>query len=142
MDTRLSVMLPEALGIRNGEVKMVKVAGGVVLDDYDSVMRSIIVGIYELGILEIMMIHHTDCGAGKMEGHHMKELITRRIPKEKIDEAEKQIDLEQWLQGFGHTETSVRDSVARIRNHPLVPKEVIVRGFIMDSTTGELTEVK
>ena len=50
MDTRLSVMLPEALGIKNGEVKIVKVAGGVILDDYDAVMRSIIVGIYELGI--------------------------------------------------------------------------------------------
>jgi len=36
MDTRLSVMLPEALGIKNGEVKMVKVAGGVILGDYDA----------------------------------------------------------------------------------------------------------
>ncbi|MDD6438127.1 MAG: hypothetical protein PUG09_08690 [Prevotella sp.] len=30
MDTRLSVMLPEVLGIKNGEVKIVKVAGGVI----------------------------------------------------------------------------------------------------------------
>ena len=76
MDTRLSVMLPEALGIKNGEVKIVKVAGGVILDDYDAVMRSIIVGIYELGIEEIMLIHHTDCGAGKMTGEHMKHTST------------------------------------------------------------------
>lgn len=93
MDTRLSVMLPEALGIKNGEVKIVKVAGGVILDDYDAVMRSILVGIYELGIEEIMVIHHTDCGAGKMNGHHMEQLISQRIPKEKVALAEQHVDI-------------------------------------------------
>lgn len=142
MDTRLSVMLPEALGIRNGEVKMVKVAGGVILDDYDAVMRSIIVGIYELGIQEIMLIHHTDCGAGKMHGHHMEELIRQRIPEEKIEEVERSINLCQWLNGFGDTERSVRKTMDRVKNHPLVPNDIIVRGFIIDSTTGQLTEVE
>lgn len=122
MDTRLSVMLPEALGIKNGEVKMVKVAGGVILDDYDAVMRSIVVGIYELGIQEIMLIHHTDCGAGKMHGRHMEELIRQRIPQEQVDEVEKHINLNQWLDGFGDTERSVRSTMDRVKNHPLVPK--------------------
>ena len=142
MDTRLSVMLPEALGIKNGEVKMVKVAGGVILDDYDAVMRSIIVGIYELGIQEIMLIHHTDCGAGKMHGHHMEALIRQRIPEKHVDEVEKNINLSQWLEGFGDTERSVRATMDRVKNHPLVLNDVIVLGFIIDSTTGQLTEVK
>ena len=91
MDTRLSVMLPEALGIKNGQVKMVKVAGGVIMDDFDTVMRSIIIGIYELKIAEIMIIHHTDCGAGKMTGEHMESLIRERIPSENIAEVDKKI---------------------------------------------------
>ena len=142
MDTRLSVMLPEALGIKNGEVKMVKVAGGVILDDYDAVMRSIIVGIYELGIEEIMLIHHTDCGAGKMTGEHMEHLIRERIAADKIAEVEQHIDLRQWLDGFGDTEKSVRATMRRVKNHPLVPDNIIVRGFIIDSTTGALTEIE
>ena len=128
MDTRLSVMLPEALGIKNGEVKMVKVAGGVILDDYDAVMRSIIVGIY--------------CGAGKMTGEHMEHLIRERIDADKVAEVEQHINLRQWLNGFGDTEKSVRTTMHRVKNHPLVPDNIIVRGFIIDSTTGELTEVK
>ena len=135
-------MLPEALGIKNGEVKMVKVAGGVILDDYDAVMRSIIVGIYELGIEEIMLIHHTDCGAGKMTGEHMEHLIRERIAVDKLAEVEQHINLRKWLDGFGDTEKSVRATMHRVKNHPLVPDNIIVRGFIIDSTTGELTEVK
>lgn len=142
MDTRLSVMLPEALGIRNGEVKIVKVAGGVILDDYDAVMRSILVGIYELGVEEIMIIHHTDCGAGKMTGAHMQELICGRIPESTVAQVEKKIDLKQWLDGFGDPQKSVRDTVRRVRNHPLVPAEVMVRGFIIDSETGALSEIE
>ena len=29
-----------------------------------------------------------------------------------------------------------------INTHPLVPKNVVVRGFIIDSETGELEEIK
>ncbi len=132
----------DALGIVNGECKVVKVAGGVVLDDYGSVMRSIIIGIYELGVREIMVIHHTDCGAGKMHGEHMLHLIHERISQQEIDEAALTVDLDQWLNGFGDTTNSVKATVRRIRKHPLVPHDVVVRGFIINSQTGELTEVE
>lgn len=51
------------------------------------------------------------------------------------------IDLDHWLEGFRDTEESVRRTVDTIRNHPLVPKDVTVRGFIIDSETGELDEI-
>lgn len=34
-----------------------------------------------------------------------------------------------------------REYVATIAHHPLIPSDVLVRGFIIDSVTGELTEV-
>jgi carbonic anhydrase len=104
-------------------------------------MRSIIVGIYELGIEEIMLIHHTDCGAGKMTGEHMKHLICERVGAHKVAEVERHIDLSQWLDGFGDTEKSVRATMRRVKNHALVPGSITVRGFIIDSTTGALTEI-
>ena len=48
----------------------------------------------------------------------------------------------EWLEGFHDTEASVRKTVAAIVNHPLVPKDVVVRGFIIDSVTGALTEIQ
>lgn len=52
------------------------------------------------------------------------------------------IDLDQWLEGFKDTPTSVRKTVETIKTHPLVPKDIVVRGFIIDSETGALEEVK
>ena len=62
MDTRLVTLLPAALGIRNGDVKLIKNAGAVVTNPFDSTIRSLLVAIYELGVNEIMVIGHTGCG--------------------------------------------------------------------------------
>ena len=56
MDTRLTSLLPAALGLKNGDVKMIKNAGGVITHPYGSVVRSLLVGILELGVEEVMVI--------------------------------------------------------------------------------------
>ena len=66
MDTRLTELLPKALGLRNGDAKIIKNAGGLVLSETDSAIRSLLVGIYELGVQEVMVVHHSTCGAGHM----------------------------------------------------------------------------
>lgn len=62
MDTRLVELLPAALGIKNGDVKMIKNAGGTITNPFDSTVRSLLVAVYELGVNEIMIIGHTNCG--------------------------------------------------------------------------------
>ncbi len=140
MDTRLSVLLQEALGLRNGDAKIIKNAGAVIPSQWDSVMRSLIVAVYELGVKEIMVVAHTTCGACHMSFAHFKEEMVKRG----IAEAELRrddVDLDDWLEGFHDTESSVRNTVSTIINHPLVPSDVVVRGFIIDSATGGLNEV-
>ena len=141
MDTRLSVLLTSALGLKNGDAKIIKNAGAVIPTPWDSAMRSIIVAVYELGVEEIMVVAHTTCGACHMSfGHFREEMLRRGIPEEELRRTD--IDLDSWLEGFHDTEKSVRDTVGAITGHPLIPKDLVVRGFIIDSATGELTEVK
>ena len=141
MDTRLSVLLQEALGLKNGDAKVIKNAGAVIPTPWDSAMRSLIVAVYELGVTEIMVVAHTTCGACHMSFHHFKEeMLKRGIPASELHRSD--VDLNDWLEGFHDTENSVRNTVATIVNHPLIPSDVVVRGFIIDSVTGELTEVK
>ena len=52
------------------------------------------------------------------------------------------IDLDHWLEGFHDTEDSVRNTINTISHHPLVPRDVNLHGYIIDSVTGKLTEVK
>lgn len=144
MDTRLTELLPAALGLKNGDAKMIKNAGGLVISPFDSAIRSLIVAIYELGVEEIMVVAHTHCGACHMSfSHFHEEMLARGITDETLDTIRKcGISLESWLEGFKDTPESVRKTVATIKTHPLVPKDIVVRGFIIDSVTGELEEVK
>ena len=140
MDTRLSVLLQEALGLRNGDAKIIKNAGAVIPSQWDSAMRSLIVAVYELGVTEIMVVAHTTCGACHMSFHHFKgEMLKRGIPAAELERTD--VDLDEWLEGFHDTEQSVRNTVAAITGHPLMPADITVRGFIIDSATGQLSEV-
>ena len=65
MDTRLVNFLEPALGIERGDVKMIKVVGNVVTGVFDSVIKSLMVAIYELGVEEIAVIGHAECGMAK-----------------------------------------------------------------------------
>lgn len=144
MDTRLTELLPAALGIRNGDVKMIKNAGGTINHPFGSAMRSLLVAIYELGVKEVMIIGHTDCGVQHMDSELMlKHMRERGVSQDHIDMMEYcDVNLRQWLSGFNDTEEAVRKSVALVRHHPLVPDDITVRGFIMDSVTGELMGIK
>jgi len=51
------------------------------------------------------------------------------------------VDFASWLDGFEDTEKSVRGTVHAIVNHPLIPSDIKVYGFIIDSVTGKLTKV-
>ncbi len=141
MDTRLVELLPAALGFKNGDVKMIKNAGGVILQPFDTSVRSLMVAIFELGVNEVMVIGHTDCGAQRMTCEsvltHMKE---RGISEDSINKVDQcGLDLESWLSGFSDIQSAIMSSVELLREHPLIPEDVVIHGFMIDSSTGKLT---
>ena len=143
MDTRLIELLPAALGIKNGDAKIIKNAGGVISNPFGSAMRSLLIAIYELGVDEIMVIGHTDCGVSHIDSAQMlEEMKVRGINQQAIDLMRYcGIDFERWLAGFETVEKSVAESVDVVIHHPLVPRDVHVSGYVMDSYTGALTRV-
>lgn len=140
MDTRLVELLPAALGIRNGDVKIIKNAGATITNPFDSTMRSILVAVYELGVNEIMVIGHTGCGVQGMNATEMLHLMRERgIDDEHISLMRHcGIDLDKWLHGFSDTADAIAETVDLIHNHPLMPSDVRTAGYIMNSETGLL----
>ncbi len=143
MDTRLTELLPAALGLKNGDAKFIKNAGGIISHPYGSVIRSLLIGIYELQIQEILVIGHTDCGAMHIDSHKiLKKMQIQGIAKKDIEMLKScGINFESWLGGFADLEHSIKASVNLIRNHPLIPDGIMVHGLVIDSVTGELTKV-
>lgn len=140
MDARIIELLPNALGLKNGDAKLIKNAGALVTHPWGSVMRSLLVAVFELKVKEIMVIAHHDCG---MRGLHAEELLQRvhdsNIPDDRIETLRNAgIDLDGWLTGFDDVEDSVRHTVELIRKHPLMPDNIAIHGLVIHPTTGKL----
>ncbi len=71
MDTRLIRLLPEAMNLKNGDAKIIKNAGAVISDPFDSTMRSILVSLYELKAEEVYVIGHHGCGMSAVDPEAM-----------------------------------------------------------------------
>lgn len=144
MDTRLVHLLEDALGLKQGDAKIIKNAGGMIDNPYDSCMRSILVAVYELGVTEVMIIGHTGCGVQGMDPDEMLHLMRERgVSQDTLDMLEhySAVDIKRWLTGFEDTEQAVRDSVELVKHHPMLPTDVSVSGYIIDTVTGELSKV-
>jgi carbonic anhydrase len=127
MDARLH---PYAiLGLAEGDSHIIRNAGGVVTDD---VIRSLAISQRLLGTTEIVLIHHTDCGMLTFHDDDLKAQI----------EADTGIRPPFALEAFPDLESDVRQSIARIKASPFVPKKDHIRGFVYEVETGRLREVK
>ena len=91
-----------------------------------------------------MVIGHTDCGVSGINADMMiQHLLQRGISKDHIDMMRYcGVNFEQWLHGFDFVENSVRETVDFLIHHPLMPADVVIKGYIIDTDTGELTPLE
>ena len=126
MDRRLNVHA--ALGVKEGEVYVIRNAGGVVTDD---VIRSLAISQRLLGTHEIILIHHSECGMQTFTDDGFKASI----------EADTGIRPDWAAGAFADLDADIRQSITRIKASPFLPHTDQVRGFVFDVTTGRLREV-
>jgi carbonic anhydrase len=126
MDARLDVH--KILGLEEGEAHVIRNAGGVATDD---AIRSLVISQRLLGTEEIVLVHHSDCGMLTFNDDDVKKEI----------ESETGIRPHFALEAFPEVEADVRQSVARIKASPFVPRKQSIRGFVYDVKTGALTEI-
>jgi carbonic anhydrase len=126
MDARLNVYA--LLGLNEGEAHVIRNAGGVITDDE---IRSLTISQRLLGTEEIILIHHTDCGMLTFTDEEFKAAIHE----------ETGIKPHWSAEAFDDLEADVRQTIARIKASPFIPKKDSVRGFVFDVATGKLSEV-
>lgn len=143
MDTRLVELLPKAMNIANGDVKIIKTAGAIVNHPFGGVMRSIIVAIHALGAQEVFIVGHEDCGMAAMDPNQLiGQMVENGVPEDTFSTLEHVgINVKQWVKGFSNVNESVTESVNLVKNHPLMPAQVPVSGMVIHPSTGELSVV-
>ena len=126
MDARL---LPSRfLGLEEGDAHVIRNAGGRVQD----ALRSIVISQRLLGTNEVLVIHHTDCGMQTFKNEDLYAKVEQDLGADASD-----ID----FLPFPDLEQSVRDDVRFLKESPLVPDDVSIRGFVYDVKSGKVTEV-
>jgi carbonic anhydrase len=126
MDARLNVY--GVLGLDDGDAHVIRNAGGVITDDE---IRSLAISQRLLGTSEIILIHHTDCGMLTFTDDGFNKSIQEETGIKPGWAAESFSDIDEY----------VRQSIARIKASPFVPKKDSIRGFVFDVATGKLNEV-
>ena len=127
MDARLDPA--KALGLEEGDAHVVRNAGGRASDD---AIRSLVISAHLLGTQEFLVIHHTSCGMSTFTNKELREQLHRDlgVSASGID-----------FLPFADLDESVRQDVATLRASPLLPRDILVRGFVYDVHTGRLREV-
>src|SRR3981081_2420221 len=126
MDARLDVH--KILGLEEGDAHIIRNAGGVATDD---AIRSLVISQRLLGTNEIILIHHTDCGMLTFSDDQVKASIANEVG----------IRPHFALEAFSDLTDDVRQTIARIKSSPFIPKKDKIRGFVYDVKTGRLDEV-
>lgn len=140
MDTRLVDFLEPAMGIKRGEAKVIKNAGNTITGPFEATIRSMLVAIFELGVNEIMVIGHLDCGIAHSTSEELiNKMRQRGIPEAAINMVES--ELETWLDQFHHPVDNIKKVVGKIRKNPLIPGDVPVHGLIFNPRTGAIETV-
>src|SRR6266849_2486774 len=146
MDCRLVRVFEQALGLERGDVLELRTAGATISEPEreggaSDLIRSLAGGIYLLGVREIAVIGHTQCGLA----HANSTVLTASMqalgvaPKELIEKEELGgvKGLVRWLGAFDHVRVNVKEVVKVIRSSPYLPK-IPVHGLVIDINTGKL----
>ena len=146
MDARLDPA--KYAGLSEGDAHVIRNAGGRASDD---AIRSLVISYKLLGTKEFFIVHHTDCGMVLFNNQIMGDLLSKSLEQAVVDEngwrdvgqgpgspEGAKID---WLT-FTDDRQAVIDDVKKVRNHPLVPKNIPVYGYLYDVRTGKLEEIK
>ena len=145
MDARLDPA--QYAGLTEGDAHVIRNAGGRASDD---AIRSLVISYKLLGTREWFVIHHTNCGMELFTNDIMRGLLTSSLKTASVDESgwhdsgdgpgSTEGNYINWMT-FSDNAKSVAEDVARIRNHPLVPGDIPIYGYIYDVKSGKLVEV-
>lgn len=143
MDERLPV--EEALGIRPGDAHVFRNAGGLVTDD---VIRSAMLTCNLFGTHEIVVVNHTECGMMSATADAVVQALREKLGFDpdniNIDPAVPELTFSQrgifgkWIRMFENVDDACVAQVELLRNHPLIPKDIAVHGYVYEVETGVL----
>jgi carbonic anhydrase len=146
MDTRLVGMFEEALGLQRGDVIELRTAGATLgpgAEIAGDLVRSLAGAIYLLGVREVLVIGHTDCGLSHVD--HTR--VVAAMQALGVDTAQAfaaiggEAQLDAWLGSFSDVQVNTARVAQALRASPLLPR-LPIHALVIDIQTGRLQVVE
>jgi carbonic anhydrase len=147
MDERLPV--DEALGIHadspvgGGDAHLFRNAGGIVTDD---AIRSAMLTCNFFGTKEIVIVQHTQCGMLSANAADLEQAFRDKgidpdaisldptLPELKVEKG----SFAKWIGMMDDVDKACLKTIETFENHPLIPDDVVVSGWIWEVETSRL----
>ena len=147
MDERLPI--DEALGIHvdtpvgGGDAHCFRNAGGIVTDD---AIRSAMLTCNFFGTKEIVIVQHTQCGMLSANAQDLEQMfrdkgvdtdnlvIDPTLPELKLGKG----SFAKWIGMMDDVDVTCMKTINAFKNHPLIPDDVIISGWIWEVETRRL----
>jgi carbonic anhydrase len=130
MDPRMNGLL-ERFDIKAADADVIRNVGTVVTED---VVRSLMFSIHVLGVTEIMIVGHTGCGMEMFTDETFETHLHERTGSLAVTPA--------VFHFYKDVNDATRKQMLKLRSHPWVPKDIVIRGFVLSLANGDLKEVK
>ena len=117
------------LGLQPGDAKIFRNPGGRVTD---AALEALVLGVHLLAVERVLVIPHTRCAMASGTESELRDRIGAASGQD--------VSWTRWSV-VADQEAALRDDVARVRSHPLIPADVSVGGFLYDVDTGRLTQL-
>jgi len=147
MDERLPI--DEALGIHvdtpagHGDAHCFRNAGGIVTDD---AIRSAMLTCNFFGTTEIVIVQHTQCGMLSANATDLEKAFRDKgidpdnialdptLPEQKLEKGA----FAKWIGMMDDVDVTCMKTIEAFKNHPLIPKDVVISGWIWEVETRRL----
>lgn len=127
IDTRIEPLA--ALGLRPGDAKILRNAGGRVTDD---VLRSVAIAVALLGVVRVVVMHHTGCALAHRSDEDLGSAMVAAGGKDPEG---------TWLGAMPDPSAALAADVEALRRSPHIPAHVGLAGWSYDVETGLVTPV-
>lgn len=137
MDTRLTGVLEPAMGIGRSDAKVIRSVGNYITGEFDAIIRSFMVATYELGVEEIFVVGHYECGMEKTTAASLSAAMRKNgIAEDAIERVKP--TLQAWADAFNDPVQNVKNMVELLKKSPYLPKTLKIHGLMMHPRTGKI----
>ena len=150
MESELDSFIKKKVNINPENILILQSYGPVISQPFGDLMRDIIISVYQENVDEIVVV------ASKEDQKNAGDILNKIVEKKGLQENIQMINyllkngqspypegtISEWIEGGKTVTEDVQNSVNVIRNHPLMPPQVKVRGIFIEKENDKRSDIE